>query len=155
MCDNSVFRFRVNGRPVEVCAPPMKRLVDVLRETLGLTGTKLGCGAGSCGACTVHLDGRAVDSCLVPIVQVHGHEVRTIEALGGSHPLQRSLLKHGGVQCGSCTPGILMSLTADRENDPESKSDSDSIRELLAGNLCRCTGYLKIIKSTEESNTFR
>ncbi len=157
----TALRFSVNGDPVEVEAPGMRRLLDVLREDLGLTGTKEGCGEGECGACTVLLDGAVVDSCLVPICQVDGAEVRTVEGLvvGGAasvsaaagngpsavalDPLQQAFLDAGGAQCGICTPGMLMAARA--YLDDGGGPDEDAIREAIAGNLCRCTGYTKII----------
>jgi carbon-monoxide dehydrogenase small subunit len=128
----------------------MRRLLDVLREDLGLTGTKEGCGEGECGACTVVLDGAVVDSCLVPICQVDGSDVRTVEGLAADSPegavldpLQQAFLETGGAQCGICTPGMLMSARA--YLDAGGGANEDAIREAIAGNLCRCTGYTKII----------
>jgi carbon-monoxide dehydrogenase small subunit len=135
-------KFHVNGDKRSVDVPPMKRLLDTLREELALTGTKEGCGEGECGACTVLIDGAAVNSCLVPTCQVDGAEVRTVEGLGGSdrlHRLQRAFLDNGAAQCGICTPGMLMAALA-----LPKKSSLDEIRAGLAGNLCRCTGYMKI-----------
>ena len=134
--------FTLNGGAVEVDAHPMTRLLDVLREDLGLTGTKEGCGEGECGACTVLLDGDPVCSCLVPLAQVRGREVRTIEGLGGDHPLQRAFVEEGGVQCGACTPGMIMAALALPPN-PTLKQ----VRTGLAGNLCRCTGYEAIYRA--------
>lgn len=150
----NVFRFTVNGRPVEVHAPPMQRLLDVLRETLELTGTKNGCGDGSCGACTVLIDGLAVDSCLVPVVQVDGAAVQTVEGLCEGdvlNRLQESFRACGGTQCGACEPGILMTATAHLANGGD--ADDNALRATLAGNLCRCTGYVKIIESIQEAMT--
>ena len=146
----TAYTFTVNGDPVEVDAPGMRRLLDVLREDLGLTGTKEGCGEGECGACTVLVDGAVVDSCLVPVCQVAGSEVRTVEGLalaGGAAlgPLQQAFLEAGGAQCGICTPGMLMAARA-YLNDGGG-SDESAIREAIAGNLCRCTGYTKIIEA--------
>jgi aerobic carbon-monoxide dehydrogenase small subunit len=146
----SAYTFTVNGDPVEVDAPGMRRLLDVLREDLGLTGTKEGCGEGECGACTVLVDGAVVDSCLVPVCQVEGSEVRTVEGLapaGGATlgPLQQAFLEAGGAQCGICTPGMLMAARA--YLDHGGAPDEDAIREAIAGNLCRCTGYTKIIEA--------
>ena len=143
-------RFTVNGEPVELEAPGMRRLLDVLREDLRLTGTKEGCGEGECGACSVLLDGRVVDSCLVPMCQVDGADVRTVEGLSGSSelsPLQQAFLEHGGAQCGICTPGMLMAAQA--YLDAGGSGEEDTIREAIAGNLCRCTGYTKIIEAIE------
>jgi aerobic carbon-monoxide dehydrogenase small subunit len=146
----SAYTFTVNGDPVEVDAPGMRRLLDVLREDLGLTGTKEGCGEGECGACTVLVDGAVVDSCLVPVCQVEGSEVRTVEGLapaGGAAlgPLQQAFLEAGGAQCGICTPGMLMAARAYLDDGRE--PDEGAIREAIAGNLCRCTGYTKIIEA--------
>lgn len=142
------YRFFVNGDPVEVEVPGMRRLLDVLREDLALTGTKEGCGEGECGACSVLLDGAVVDSCLVPICQVDGTSVRTVEGLGAPdrlNDLQAAFLETGGAQCGICTPGMLMAAEAHLAA-PRGTSD-DAIREAIAGNLCRCTGYTKIVEA--------
>jgi len=151
----STVRFLVNGEPTELDVPGMRRLLDVLREDLGLTGTKEGCGEGECGACTVLLDGDVVDACLVPICQVGGSIVRTVEGLARpSHvpgepaeldELQQAFLEFGGAQCGICTPGMLMAARA--YLDAGGGPDEGAIREAIAGNLCRCTGYTKIIES--------
>lgn len=142
------YRFFVNGDPVEVEVPGMRRLLDVLREDLALTGTKEGCGEGECGACSVLLDGAVVDSCLVPICQVDGTSVRTVEGLGTLeqlNDLQAAFLETGGAQCGICTPGMLMAAEAFLATG--SAATDDSIREAIAGNLCRCTGYTKIVEA--------
>ena len=143
-------RFRVNGEDVVLEVPGMRRLLDTLREDLGLTGTKEGCGEGECGACSVILDGQVVDACLVPMCQVGGSDVRTVEGLaagaeGALDPLQQAFLELGGAQCGICTPGMLMAAQAylDGGGGPE----DSHIREAIAGNLCRCTGYTKIVES--------
>ncbi|MEA2610606.1 MAG: aerobic carbon-monoxide dehydrogenase small subunit [Chloroflexota bacterium] len=145
----SAFEFTVNSTPVVVDVPGMRRLLDVLREELGLTGTKEGCGEGECGACTVLLDGAPVDSCLVPICQVDGSAVSTVEGQGLGEgrldPLQDAFLEAGGAQCGICTPGMLMAARA--YLDAGGGADDDAIREAIAGNLCRCTGYTKIIEA--------
>jgi aerobic-type carbon monoxide dehydrogenase small subunit (CoxS/CutS family) len=128
----------------------MKRLLDVLREDLGLTGTKYGCGEGECGACTVRLDGDTVMSCLVPVVQVEGREVATVEGLaknGTLSDLQKAFHELGGAQCGICTPGMLLAAAA--HLDDGGALDDDSIREALAGNICRCTGYSRIVASVQ------
>jgi aerobic carbon-monoxide dehydrogenase small subunit len=152
-------RFTVNTEPVDLDVPGMRRLLDVLREDLGLTGTKEGCGEGECGACTVLLDGAPVDACLVPICQVDGSAVATVEGLSraGSDPtraddsvsrldhLQAAFLETGGAQCGICTPGMLMAGHA--YLNAGGGPDDDAIREAIAGNLCRCTGYTKIIEA--------
>jgi aerobic carbon-monoxide dehydrogenase small subunit len=137
-------RLRVNGQAVEVESHPMRRLLDVLREELRLTGTKEGCGEGECGACTVLVDGEPVVSCLVPIAQVDGSEVTTIEGIGGDHPLQIAFAQYGGAQCGICTPGMILSALA-LPPDPT----LDEIRTGLAGNLCRCTGYEAIFRAVQ------
>jgi carbon-monoxide dehydrogenase small subunit len=146
----SAYRFTINGAPAETDAPGMRRLLDVLREDLGLTGTKEGCGEGECGACTVLVEGLVVDSCLVPICQVDGADIRTVEGLATPTPegpaldaLQQAFLETGGAQCGICTPGMLMAARA--YIDAGGGPDEDAIREAIAGNLCRCTGYTKII----------
>ncbi len=141
-------RFRLNGTATAVDVAPMTRLLDVLREDLRLTGTKEGCGEGECGACTVLIDGRAVNSCLVPAIQVREAEVKTVEGLaqdGRLHPVQQAFIDHGGAQCGICTPGFV--VAAAELLAREDKPDEVTIREALAGNLCRCTGYQKIVDS--------
>jgi carbon-monoxide dehydrogenase small subunit len=149
----TAFRFTVNATPVEVDVPGMRRLLDVLREELALTGTKEGCGEGECGACTVLLDGAPVDSCLVPICQVDGASIATVEGLapaaGTLVGLQTAFLATGGAQCGICTPGMLMSGRA--YLDAGGGPDDDAIREAIAGNLCRCTGYTKIIEAIAQA----
>jgi aerobic-type carbon monoxide dehydrogenase small subunit (CoxS/CutS family) len=145
---DTTYRFTLNSEPREVSVPGMRRLLDVLREDLGFTGTKEGCGEGECGACTVIIDGLVVDSCLVPVCQVDGCDVRTVEGLSDAEtaalsPLQQAFLEHGGAQCGICTPGMLMAAQA--YLDDGGSADEDDIREAIAGNLCRCTGYTKII----------
>src|SRR5689334_21338729 len=141
------YRLTVNGAEQALDVPGMRRLLDALREDLGLTGTKEGCGEGECGACSVLLDGAVVDACLVPICQVDGHAVRTVEGLavgaGSLSELQQAFLEAGGAQCGICTPGMLMAATT--YLDHGGGSEEDAIREAIAGNLCRCTGYTKII----------
>ena len=142
------YRFLVNGDQVEVEVPGMRRLLDVLREDLAMTGTKEGCGEGECGACSVLLDGIVVDSCLVPICQVDGTSVRTVEGLGGVdqlNDLQAAFLQTGGAQCGICTPGMLMAGEAFLA--ASAAATDESIREAIAGNLCRCTGYTKIVEA--------
>jgi carbon-monoxide dehydrogenase small subunit len=140
------YRLTVNGAPTEVEVPGMRRLLDVLREDLGLTGTKEGCGEGECGACSVLVDGLVVDACLVPVCQVAGSSVETVEGLAGTegmNVLQAAFLETGGAQCGICTPGMLMAGEAFLVSRTE--PTEEAVREAIAGNLCRCTGYTKII----------
>lgn len=140
------FRLTVNGEPVELEVAGMRRLLDVLRVDLGLTGTKEGCGEGECGACSVLVDGELVDSCLVPVCQVAGASVQTVEGLARAERLNRlqaAFLETGGAQCGICTPGMLMAGEAFLASHRE--PTDQAIREAIAGNLCRCTGYTKII----------
>jgi carbon-monoxide dehydrogenase small subunit len=135
-------KLRVNGRKHAVAVPPMRRLLDTLREDLGLTGTKEGCGEGECGACSVLVDGEVVNSCLVATCQVEGCELTTVEALAKDDALdalQRAFLECGAAQCGICTPGMLLAARALPDD-----ADAEQIRAGLAGNLCRCTGYIKI-----------
>jgi carbon-monoxide dehydrogenase small subunit len=138
----------VNGETREVHVSPMKRLLDVLREDLHLTGTKEGCGEGECGSCSVRLNGELVNSCLVPVLQAQGARIQTIEGLacdGELHPLQEAFLHCGGAQCGICTPGMLMAATQLLAINPH--PTMAEIREGLAGNLCRCTGFKRIFDS--------
>jgi len=132
----------LNGKRTSVRVHPMRRLLDVLREDCHLTGTKEGCGEGECGACTVVIDGRAVNACLVPIAQIRGAKVTTIEGLKGRHPLQRAFAEHGGTQCGICTPGMVMAAIALGPHPT-----LNEVRTGLAGNLCRCTGYMGIYRA--------
>ena len=141
-------KLSVNGKPREYVGNPFKRLIDVLREDFALTGTKEGCGEGECGACTVVLDGRTVNSCLIPVAQAEGRDVNTIEGLGTPaklHPMQKAFLEHGGAQCGICTPGMI--LSAARWADSPGPKTDPACRQALAGNLCRCTGYQHIVDS--------
>jgi carbon-monoxide dehydrogenase small subunit len=141
-------RLTVNGRPREVSAYPMERLLDVLRRDLLLTGTKEGCGEGECGACSVLLDGALVNSCLVPVLQADGAEIRTIEGVAAGeelHRVQQAFVEHGGAQCGICTPGMVLAAVSLLEETPR-PTEAD-IRTALAGNLCRCTGYTKIFEA--------
>ena len=138
----------MNAKPQTLDAYPMERLLDVLREQLKLTGTKEGCGEGECGACSVMIDGQIVNSCLVPVVQVEGAQIRTIEGLATGdqlHAVQQAFIECGGAQCGICTPGMVMAAVSLLEKNPQ-PSEAD-IRNGLAGNLCRCTGYMKIFDS--------
>jgi len=137
-------RLILNGKRANLAVHPLKRLLDVLREDCALTGTKEGCGEGECGACTVLVDGAPVNSCLVPVAQVTGTRVTTIEGLSGRHPLQRAFVEHGGAQCGICTPGMIMAAIALGH-----RPTLQDIRVGLAGNLCRCTGYSAIYRSIE------
>jgi aerobic-type carbon monoxide dehydrogenase small subunit (CoxS/CutS family) len=141
-----VISFAVNGARKTLAVHSLRRLLDVLREDCGLTGTKEGCGEGECGACTVLIDGAAVNSCLIPVAHANGTRVTTIEGLGGTHPLQRAFVEHGGAQCGICTPGMIMAAVALGK-----KPTLDEIRVGLAGNLCRCTGYMAIYRSIENA----
>jgi carbon-monoxide dehydrogenase small subunit/xanthine dehydrogenase small subunit len=140
-------KFTLNGKRVDVEAHPMRRLLDVLREECGLTGTKEGCGEGECGACTVLLDGEPVNSCLVPFAQVRGARVKTIEGLKGTHPLQGTFVSEGGAQCGICTPGMILAAAALPAN-----ATLEEIRAGLAGNLCRCTGYEGIYRAIRKAS---
>jgi carbon-monoxide dehydrogenase small subunit len=143
-------RFTVNLSQRDIEVPPMRRLLDVLRTDLGLTGTKEGCGEGECGACSVILDGEVINSCLVPVCQVQGSRILTVEGLakdGRLDPLQQAFLECGGAQCGICTPGMLIAARA--LLDRSSKPGREQIKEAIAGNLCRCTGYIKIIDAIE------
>ena len=147
----TTYRFTLDAAAVEVDVPGSRRLLDVLREDLALTGTKEGCGEGECGACTVLIDGEAACSCLVPICQVEGAKVETVERLAGQRtlsPLASALVETGGTQCGICTPGFLVAAHAFLSSLPAGRTPTDSqIRTALAGNLCRCTGYQKIVEA--------
>ena len=143
-----LMEFRVNGERYEVAVEPNRTLLEVLWEDLGLTGTKMGCNQGECGACTVLLDGIAVCACLTLAVEAKGKEILTIEGLasnGQLHPIQQAFMDHFAVQCGYCTPGMIMSAKAllDKTPDPT----EDEVRRALQGNLCRCTGYVKVIEA--------
>jgi len=146
--------FWVNGQKAELTVKPNHTLLDVLREELGLTGTKKGCGSGKCGSCTVLLDGRPVNSCLILAPQAFGREVETIEGLAKEgpdgdrpHPLQEAFVEHGAVQCGFCTPGMILSAKALLKADPN--PGPEEIKTAIAGNLCRCTGYNKIVEAIQ------
>ena len=142
--------LKVNGETYELAIAPHRTLLDVLREEIQLTGTKKGCDVGDCGACTVLLDGKPVNSCLILAATVQNSEILTIEGLaknGKLHPLQKAFLKDGAVQCGFCTPGVLMSLKALVDTNPS--PTLDDVKTAMAGNLCRCTGYTKMFKAVE------
>jgi carbon-monoxide dehydrogenase small subunit len=145
-------KTKINGDAVDFVCEADETLLDVLRNRLGLTGAKEGCSTGDCGACTVHLDGQPVASCLVLAMQARGREVRTIEGMADGetlHPLQRKFLEHAGLQCGICTPGILVAAKALLEKNP--KPTETEVRFGLAGNLCRCTGYDKIVRAVMDA----
>jgi aerobic carbon-monoxide dehydrogenase small subunit len=147
-------RFLLNGKAVRLDAPPMKRLLDVLRDECGLTGTKEGCGEGECGACTVLVDGQTVNSCLIPVAQVEGARVLTVEGLARGRTLsalQEAFIRRGGAQCGICTPGMLVSAHALLRAQPGRVPSDAEVREALAGNLCRCTGYQKIVDAVRDA----
>jgi carbon-monoxide dehydrogenase small subunit len=142
--------FSLNGNKIVIDVPPDLRVVDILRENLGWTGTKEGCGSGECGACSILVDGEVRLSCLMLAAQLADREVTTIEGLGDGenrHPLQEAFIEHGAVQCGFCTPGMILSASALlKENPVPTRGD---IREAISGNLCRCTGYHKIVDAVE------
>lgn len=147
-------RFKLNGHAVEVTVPPLQRLVDVLRDTCGVTGAKNCCGEGDCGACTVLLDGAPVVSCLVPAVQVEGADVRTVESLGSEtklHPLQQAFLEWCGTQCGICAPGFLMAAWSHLRSGGE--ASDVAVRAAVSGVLCRCTGYNSVVQSVQRAAT--
>ena len=144
--------FTVNGKAATVDVPPMKRLLDVLRHDLHLTGTKEGCGEGECGACAVLVNGELVNSCLVPALQVRGADLCTIEGVGSAEhldPIQQCFLERGGAQCGICTPGMILATKQLLERCPS--PTFEQIKEGLAGNLCRCTGYMRIFEAVQEA----
>ena len=141
--------FTLNGEPIELEIEPHFTLLQLLRDKLGLTGTKEGCGMGECGACTVLFDGKTVNSCIFPALEVEGKKVTTIEGLtdaqGNLHPIQKAFIDFGAIQCGFCTPGMVLSVKALLDESP--KPTEEEIRHGIAGNLCRCTGYLQIIQA--------
>ena len=149
--------FTLNGKKVEAQVEPWWSLLTLIRDTFGLTGTKEGCGYGECGACTVLMNGLAVNSCLVLAGQLEGKEVLTIEGLssndGGLHPLQRAFMQGGAIQCGFCTPGMILSAKAllDRSENPS----DEEIRRAIVGNFCRCTGYVKIVEAIRAAQKVR
>ncbi len=142
-------KFKVNGEQKELDTSPTRSLLDVLREDLFLTGTKRGCDGGECGACTVIMNGKAVNSCLVLATELDGSEITTIEGLGRGvdklHPLQKAFIEKGAVQCGFCTPGIIMTAKAFLDTNPQ--PTEEEVRDAISGNLCRCTGYSKIVNA--------
>jgi len=143
-----LIEFRVNGERYEAAVEPNRTLLEVLWEDLGLTGTKMGCNSGECGACTVLLDGMAVCSCLTLAVEAQGKDILSIEGLssnGKLHPVQQAFIDHHAVQCGYCTPGMIMSAKALLDKNPD--PTEDEVRSALQGNLCRCTGYVKIVEA--------
>ena len=141
-------QIRVNGELKDLLVEPHRILVDLIRQDLGLTGTKKGCGSGDCGSCTVILDGRAVKSCLILAVEVDGSEILTIEGLrsdGKLHPLQEAFIQHGAIQCGFCSPGMMISAKAFLDQCPN--PTEEQVKLAISGNLCRCTGYSKIVEA--------
>jgi len=144
-------KFILNGKEVVVETEPSVRLLDLLRDRFNLTGTKEGCGIGECGACTVLMNGKAVNSCLIFAAQVEGNEIITIEGIANGnelHPIQKSFLKYGAVQCGFCSPAMVLSAFALLEENPN--PTEEEIKDAIAGNLCRCTGYKQIIEAIKE-----
>ncbi len=145
-----IINLKVNGQPSELAVEPHWTLLETVREQLGLTGSKEGCGTGDCGACSMIVDGRLITSCLMLAPEADGCEVLTIEGLarnGDLHPIQQAFVDTGGVQCGFCTPGMIMAATSLLERNPS--PTLDEVREGLAGNLCRCTGYAKIYEAVQ------
>lgn len=144
--------FKLNGDPIQIEVEPHLTLLQVLRDELELTGTKEGCGMGECGACTVLINGKAVNSCIFPIMEADGTNIISIEGLsdvdGNLHPLQQSFIQNGAVQCGFCTPGMVLSAKALLDENPI--PTEEDIRSAISGNLCRCTGYLQIIQAIKE-----
>jgi carbon-monoxide dehydrogenase small subunit len=141
-------KFLVNGESHELSVPPWRTLLEVIREDLGLTGTKEGCGQGECGACTVLMDGKTINSCLLLAVQADGKKITTIEGLAQGdrlHPIQQAFVERGGLQCGFCSPGMILSAKVLLDDNPD--PSEDEIKRALAGNTCRCTGYTKIFES--------
>jgi carbon-monoxide dehydrogenase small subunit len=146
--ERKAIKFVLNGKPLEITVPPSRTLLEMIRDDLKMTGTKEGCGQGECGSCTVIMGGQTVNSCLVPAVEADGQEITTIEGLVEGetlHPIQEAFVEQSGMQCGFCTPGMILSAKYLLDRNP-SPSESE-IREGIAGNFCRCTGYTKIIES--------
>lgn len=140
--------LQINGESYQVKVPIKKTLLDVLREDLSLTGTKKGCDSGECGACTVLMDGKPVNSCIILAIDAVGKQISTIEGIGGImelHPIQEALVAHGAIQCGYCTPGIVMTAKALLDSNPH--PTENEVREGITGNLCRCTGYVKVVEA--------
>ncbi len=143
-------QLKINGQAFDLEIPSSRTLLEVIREDLGLTGTKEGCGQGECGACTVILDGKTVNSCLILAVQADGKQITTIEGLAQGeklHPVQQAFVDRGGLQCGFCSPGMILSAKVLLDENPD--PDEEAIRKALAGNTCRCTGYTKIFESVK------
>jgi aerobic carbon-monoxide dehydrogenase small subunit len=146
----TLIQLKVNGKEYDLAVEPNQTLVDLLRYDLGLTGTKKGCGTGECGSCTVILNGKPVNSCLVLAIQANGAEILTIEGLKppqGLHPLQKAFVENGAIQCGFCTPGMILSANSLLQRNPN--PTEEEIRTALSGNLCRCTGYQKIVEAVQ------
>ena len=147
-----LIRFTLNGKKIQADCASDRRVVDILREDFGLTGTKEGCGSGECGACTILVDDENRLSCLMLAAQLEGRTITTIEGLAGEsrpHPIQEAFAKHGAVQCGYCTPGMVLAASALLRRNPD--PTREQIREALSGNLCRCTGYQKIVDAVESA----
>jgi len=143
-----IIELKINGDFYEIAVKPSKRLLSVIRDDIGLTGTKEGCGKGDCGACTVLMNGKVVNSCLVLAIEAQGKEIITIEGVaenGDLHPVQQALIDYGAVQCGFCTPGIVLTAKALLDENPN--PSEEEIRDYLSGNICRCTGYVKIVQA--------
>ena len=148
-----IVNFSLNGEPVKVIVDPHETLLDLLRNKLNKTGTKKGCNEGDCGACTVIINRRAVNACLVLAFEIEGFDVTTIEGLsadGKLHPLQEAFMQFGGLQCGFCTPGMIMSAKAFLDENPN--PSEEEIRKAISGNICRCTGYVKIVQAISEAS---
>ena len=144
-----VIELKINGDFYEIAVEPSKRLISVIRDDIGLTGTKEGCGRGDCGACTVLIDGKVVNSCLTLAIEAQGKEITTIEGVaardGELHPIQKAFIDNGAVQCGFCTPGMVLTAKALLDENPN--PSEEEIRDYLSGNICRCTGYVKIVQA--------
>ena len=149
-----ILNFMLNGEPIQVEIEPHLTLLQLLREKLELTGTKEGCGVGECGACTILLDGKSINSCIFPALEAEGKSITTIEGIadgkGGLHPIQKAFIKLGAIQCGFCTPGMVLSVKALLDEIP--KPTEEEIRNGIAGNLCRCTGYLQIVQAVKAAS---